>query len=331
MKKLLNYIKVFVGDFGCKLQQNIQFENPSHFILDKHRNCPFLNNEKLCEIYINLGEKSLCKICAEHPRYYEWFNEVKECGIGLCCEEAARIILSQREPFKTYEIEIPIEETNEYDEQVYAYLRKAREKIISYLDNSDIPFNNRICNVLWYSNVIQQNLDSELLDDEDIIDVHTTVKPQIQEILKIFLTLEYNKMEWKNYIEHCINVYANCSEERVRKFNSPNSQIDDYLKNVAIYFIWRYFLKGTFDFEILSKVKLMVISIAVIRCMLFCEWLENEDISLEQCINIVKNYSEEIEYSEENLELLADVSYELDAFSVENLLGLWENGTVPFS
>ena len=140
--------------------------------MDKEKNCPFLNNSGLCEIYINLGKDSLCRICTEHPRYYEWFDGFKEGGIGLCCEEAARIILSQNTPFSTYEIEVPYDEcADEYDEELFSYLYACRDKIISYLDDVSIPFSSRIRNVLWYSYTIQQDIDSELLDEEDIFDV----------------------------------------------------------------------------------------------------------------------------------------------------------------
>ena len=59
---------------------------------------------KMFNIFYNCH--SLCDICSIHPRYFEWFANIKEGGIGLCCEEAARIILSQNIPFKTFETEI---------------------------------------------------------------------------------------------------------------------------------------------------------------------------------------------------------------------------------
>ena len=35
----------------------------------------------------------LCDICREHPRFYEWYGEYKDAGVGLCCEEAVRLLL----------------------------------------------------------------------------------------------------------------------------------------------------------------------------------------------------------------------------------------------
>ncbi len=326
MKKLLIFITKLHGAFGDDLRKNINFTPPAHFILNKNKNCPFLNDKKLCEIYINLGPKSLCKICAEHPRYYEWFDEIKECGIGLCCEEAARIILSQTEPFSTYEFEIPYEDFDEYDNELYSYLYNSRNKIISYLDNSSLSFNSRICDVLWYGYMIQQNIDSNLLDDEDIFSVNcysqSNIQSMMQSILEFFLTLEPNSTNWIDYLKNCILVY-NESIDRLRDFEISHPEIFKYLQNISIYFIWRYFLKGTFDCDILSKVKLMGISIIVLKCLFFCKWVQTDNLTLNDCIEITKKYSEEIEYSDENLFSLADASYELEIFSIENLLSLF--------
>ena len=62
------------------------------FIL-KDNNCPFLNENKLCDIYKEVGEDALCYTCKQYPRYIEEFGGVREIGISLSCPEAARIIL----------------------------------------------------------------------------------------------------------------------------------------------------------------------------------------------------------------------------------------------
>ena len=328
-----DYYKSVSGEFGNKLHKHIDFNEPKHFILDNHGNCPFLNKEKLCEIYINLGKNSLCKICSEHPRYYEWFNGIKEGGIGLCCEEVARIVLSQDEPFSTYEVDIPYEDCDEYDEEIYSYLYIARSKIISYLEDDSLPFNSRICDILWYSYTLQQDLDSGLLDDEEIFTVTASEKTDFQSILEFFLTLEPNDVKWIEYFKNCINHYCDCFVKnnccnkdnccnKIEEFENANPKVTQYLKNISIYFIWRYFLKGVFDIEILSKVKLMVVSVVVIKFLLFCKWLENGVLSLEDCILVVKKYSEEVEYSDDNLFAFAEASYDEDFFSVESLLGI---------
>lgn len=64
------------------------------FIMGEDLRCPFLNKDNLCEIILDKGEDYLCDICTEHPRFYNYRGRIEEVGIGLCCEEAARLILS---------------------------------------------------------------------------------------------------------------------------------------------------------------------------------------------------------------------------------------------
>ena len=324
------------SDFGKKLNANIDYSDPAHFLLNKEGICPFLNNENLCEIYINLGEDSMCQICKDHPRYYEWFSCVKECGIGLCCEEAARIILTNTSPFSTYETEIPTEECSLYDEQLFSYLLKARTKIIEYLDNDTIPFGNRIQNVLWYSYTLQQNIENDLLDDEEIINVKINKKNNIKLILNYFLSLDFNTNNFYNYLKNklnfCDDYFNNFNFKNNiffnKKLNKKNNFLDDFfinncLKNISIYFIWRYFLKGIFDGDILSKVKFMALSIAILNYLFYCEIVQNENLNVEKIIDIVRQYSEEIEYSEDNILNIAEASYELDIFSTEKIMELF--------
>ena len=142
--KTAEFYKNVDGQFGEKLRKNISETSPCHFILNNHNNCPFWNDKKLCDIYINLGEEHLCQICKDHPRYYEWFdkNNIKEAGIGLCCEEAARIILSDTRSFEIYEENSMEEDINtiydvtlRYNSDLYDYLFSTRDKIFQYFEN----------------------------------------------------------------------------------------------------------------------------------------------------------------------------------------------------
>lgn len=309
------------GEFGQKLRKNIDFNGEPHFILKEDGNCPFLTENKLCEIYINLGSNSLCNICKEHPRYYEWFEGIKECGIGLCCEEAARIILSQDENFSTYETEIPYENVEKYDNTLYTYLSLAREKIISHIENTKIPFNCKMKNIISYGDSIQQKIYNNSLSSLEIElenDTNFTNSDSLKNILKFFLNLETCNKDWIPYLEKCINLYDD-NYNKLPEFISTNPKVNKYLENIATYFIWRYFLKATFDEDVLSKIGLMAISVSIIKYLFFCEWIESGKLSFESCINIVRIFSEEIEYSEENLIELADACYESQDFSIQKL------------
>lgn len=310
------------GDFGKRLKSNITHSSPKCFILDDKERCPFLNENNLCDIITCLGEDKLCQICRDHPRYFEWFDNLKEGGIGLSCEEAARIILSQSTPFSYFETEIPEENSDEYNYELFYCLFSAREKIITHLQNTDIPFRQRICDVLYYADEIQFLTDNNIYSLPEIKSYSPSIKADLYPVLELLLTLEPIDNNWIPYLNSCIDNIDN-TRKLLPDFSEFNPQIEQYLTNLSVYFVWRYFLKGVFDGEFLSKIKLMAVSIAVIGFLFVCKWKHNHTLSLEDCAEIAKNYSKEIEYCEENIYTLADASYEFTFLSTENIAGLF--------
>lgn len=85
------------GPFGQQLRQGIA---GGSFRMDAQGRCAFLNQDGLCELMLHLGPDSLCHICADHPRFRNHFSHRTEMGLGLCCEEAARLTVLHKPPMK---------------------------------------------------------------------------------------------------------------------------------------------------------------------------------------------------------------------------------------
>ena len=88
--------RVLGGALGDALRENIALEPTPHFRLTAGERCPFLRADGLCRLILELGEDSLCDICALHPRFYNEYPDRVEMGLGLCCEEAARLLTEGR-------------------------------------------------------------------------------------------------------------------------------------------------------------------------------------------------------------------------------------------
>ncbi len=69
---------------GKLLRDNISKEGGPCFILAEDERCPFLLDNGLCKMIIELGEDSFCDICREHPRFYNCYEDREERGVGLC-------------------------------------------------------------------------------------------------------------------------------------------------------------------------------------------------------------------------------------------------------
>ncbi|MBR5438040.1 MAG: flagellin lysine-N-methylase [Clostridia bacterium] len=295
------------GDFGRRLGENICHGECSSFILKGER-CPFLNEKNLCDIIINLGEDKLCQICSDHPRYNEWYGDIKEGGVGLCCEEAARLILTAENPLEFTAEDIPYEEGDEMDEGLFTLLYMARNKIFSLLSGEE-SVKEKVSSVLAFAEQLQVNIDNY----NDVIPEEYTLPEEgaadMLSVLKSLTLLEPIDEKWTEYLDRIITEYEEISEKKDLSF---------YEENLLIYFIYRYFLKGVFDGEILSKVKLACVSTAVIAYL-----IRKADADFSQTVDICKLFSKQIEYSQENIDLLADMFYEKDFYESASIAGLF--------
>lgn len=115
---------------------------PAHFVLTEDERCPFLNACGLCEIILNHGEDRLCQICADHPRFRNFFDRHTEIGLGLCCEAAARLILEEAERVTLPEIPS--------DDPFFA----DRARIFAILQNREVSVNERVREMMKFCGAV---------------------------------------------------------------------------------------------------------------------------------------------------------------------------------
>lgn len=288
------YYKSVGGDFGKRLRENISDENS--FILKGER-CPFLNGNNLCDIIINCGEEHLCQICRDHPRYFEWYGNIKEGGIGLSCEEGARLILTDN---STEIAESVVDEEEEpIDEALFSVLLDARAEIFAELD-SEASLKEKLSYLLGFAERLQFYIDNRETDAEHVPS-DGIKEADIRDIVSLYSDFEPIDSEWEMELSSLISGGGVIS--------APTAEEEKYMLNLCRCFIWRYFLKGVFDEEILSKVKLAVVSVLLIK------YMTRGDSSLRCWIEKSKLYSKQMEYSDENRELFYDYTYEKECLS----------------
>ncbi len=308
------------GNFGERLRNGISRMAPREFLLTEQERCPFLDQQNLCEIILNLGEDALCQICRDHPRYFEWFDGVQEGGIGMGCEEAARIILSCSAPFAVTETEIPWESADDYDPALYDCLLQARDAMIHYLENADRSFPEKIADLLCFAEQLQEHTDQGERTVLPILPASLPEKSADPEPVLAFLQkLEHISPDWEPLLAACCKRLQNVSGISLL---TQHPETERYLQNIAVYFLWRYFLKGVFDEEFLSRVKLMAVSVSVIACLFWDALQSGSALTLAECAELAKAYSKEIEYSEENLNVMLDAAYFHEAFTTKALSSL---------
>ena len=139
----LRFYRSVGGELGERLKKNIcTTDDPPHFILGEHERCPFLNKDNLCDLISAQGEGALCQICADHPRFRFEYADRTEMGLGLCCEAAAALVLSQTEkPKLTVLDDDGDDDIADPDEKAMLDLR---DELTGMLFDTSLPVEKRI-------------------------------------------------------------------------------------------------------------------------------------------------------------------------------------------
>ncbi len=180
------------GELGEEIRAKIADEATIGLCPDGR--CPFLDAQGLCRIISSLGDEYTSRICREHPRFYHRIGDRVEGGIGLSCEEAARIVLSSNGFAKMIEVERDAEVADESDfdtvihrEYIYSILSSGysyREKLSKIAEryNIDLSFDQDHWREVF--------MELEYLDGDmaDMFKVGKTEdRPQLQAYLTRFL------------------------------------------------------------------------------------------------------------------------------------------------
>ena len=75
----------------------------------KNKWCPFLDDQKLCKIYSQLGEDNLSNVCYSYPRVYNILDNAYELSLYMSCPEAIRKMLSQKDKIQFIQEDIKLE------------------------------------------------------------------------------------------------------------------------------------------------------------------------------------------------------------------------------
>ena len=172
--KALNKYKKVRGKFMGKMFCSVNWKDGT-FRQDKEKRCAFLNEENLCDLYINLGENSLCRTCKMYPRHIEEFEGSREITLSVSCPEVARILMERMIPVKflEYEKESPddAEEYDDFDPFLFSILQDARSEMITILQNRELPLELRAVLVLGMAHDMQGRVNRQaLFSCNEIID-----------------------------------------------------------------------------------------------------------------------------------------------------------------
>ena len=271
------YYKTVSGAIGKKLKSNISETDTTHFILDKNDRCPFLNQNNLCEIILDLGEDKLCDICSDHPRFRNFFTNRTEIGLGLCCEAAAKLIIKNKEKVLLINIGDSEENTKESSEEADFFV--LRQKIFDIIQNRSVCIDKRI---------------SILIREFDIF---------VPDVLSDEVTEKYSELErldtqWDNEL-NSLKILDNTDNDI---FLSEEFEIA--FEQLIIYFLFRHMADGLYNGNIKERIAFSILSSMTVKALCAAKAKLTGKITTDDLADYARRYSSEIEYSGENIDTL---------------------------
>ena len=316
-KSLKRYASIR-DNFADTLRQNIEC---GHFKLLEGDRCPFLKQDGLCDMICHLGEDSLCDICREHPRFVEVYGDIMEKGLGLCCEEAARLLLHANgtadSPIAFIEREI-----NDEPDEIPEDAIEARDTIFNERDNlfkilvdRKRTFNERLVQLLDYA-VETSGIEDSALDDEPS-DISNNI---FQSWIEILGKGESFGPAWDEaYRQLSQSAAANKAREatpdRGQAKNSLFSENDG--EKIIAYLLFRYYAKSLFDGNSLAKVEFAIYFWIILQKFGYILASATNNTPNAK-IAAIKLLSKQTEYSEEIMGILEEEFMDNPLFSRKN-------------
>ncbi len=244
------------------LQTVTECDGEACFRLTEDGRCPHLNKNGLCNIIIKSGEEALCEICKNHPRFFNIVaNGRRECGLGIVCEEACRIILESEEPFSLSMIS-----GESIDAPVSAFdALPERAKIIAVIEETGKSFNEKLC---------------ALKKKYGIPDIYTK-----NGWIDRFLELEILDTGWRDTLLKAKKTHKN-----------EAAGFDKYFEKLLTYFVYRHLSISESPDDLRARLGFAILSAEMIKFLFEVE----QDQCFDSLSELARRYSSEIEYSEDN-------------------------------
>lgn len=336
------------GEFGKILRNSIDWEEECFY--QNNRRCAFLNDENLCDLYKALGPDALCDTCRMYPRHTEEYEGLRELSLSLSCPEAAKIILSCKEPVQFLEEETEEEDDfEEFDFMMFSQLEDTRDILFSILQDRSLPLTLRmsVSEQLTesYQTCIEEgrqfDVDDLLRDCEhhhkegtlnEFVSKHLSEKGANtaslhqwnlqKEELQVLCKLERLRPEWNQVLDGAEKYlyqeneenYQNICKEFHQTYGSLSTHKDEWEnlgEQLMMFFVYTYFCGAVYDDMVCSKMELALFSVRWIQEFLIVRWLENgKTLSMKDVEEISWRYAREVEHSDNNLNDLEDWLFE---------------------
>lgn len=286
------------GAFGERLRSAIHGGEQPTFALASGDRCALLREDGLCELILHCGDGILCDICALHPRFFNEFGEVREAGLGLCCEEVCRLMFNSSEP-----LEFTLDEDDKAalsgDDEYTGLLRRARGEMFAALQDRRLPVAERLSRCAEFAWQIQEALELEQPlpgVPQEYPDIFTP--EEVSRLLGTLSAMESINQEWADTLERLTQRQEELLEALPEFLGETGGEWR--YEHIAVYFLYRHFTDCLSDGAVYARTMVACCSAAAVMLMDCMRWKDSGALSEWDRILDLKLYSKQVEYSEEN-------------------------------
>lgn len=286
------------GELGEDLRRYLyQDEEGDTYLRITDGRCPMWRTDGLCRIQAQLGHDALCQTCRDFPRLTHDYGDFVERGLELSCPEAARIIFEKANA-PWLEETVSGGERPDYDLADMKILLETRKTALDILADTGHPVQETLALVLLYGYQAQSLLDGEdsTWNEEEALAFGKKLAKVSdgREVLDFYKNLDILTDTWRNRLEKAVVAGG----------------WDDRLRKLARYGVERYWLQAISDFDLVGRVKMVVLSCILVHLL-------GGDL-----VQTAQIYAKEIENSADNVDEILEGAYSSPALTDDKVLGV---------
>lgn len=294
--------------------------------LNEQKQCPFLSEQKLCNLVLNLGDEVLPETCAIFPRQIHEFADRKEYSLVSCCPEVVDLMNQQDKISFTKNM-------FDRDEDI---LFQIRTMMITIMQNQHFSISKSVMMIFYIlldihqkESVLKKEID-EYKDEAVLKELSNTIDNMqflsldtFEENNELFLDMaeNYRKQElYTSYLEPIAVLAENLSRAydkrkmilQLQKFEKQFSSYEKLFRNYLVVEIFSNSLMPESDLEsIVVMIQWIAMEYAIMKHSIFLSWLLDEQEKLSY--TVVRNYivviSRMMGYDQEDIYEYLDKSF----------------------
>ncbi len=266
--------RAMTDDFGKRLNAFIEEGEVPHFRMGADGRCSLLNENGLCDLITAKGEGALCQICADHPRYRNFYQDRTEIGLGLCCEAAALLILGQEEPVRLTVLE---------DDGAPIVPDGEEAELLAFRDE---------CTAIMQDRGYAVDIRLELLLDR--VEAVAPIGPEAE----WFRGLERLDPAWDGLLDTLGGEWDELPH------------LSAAFEQFAVYLLYRHLPGALEDGDVAGRVKFVALNTRLLMALCHAHAARHGACTLADCAELARMWSAEVEYDEDNVNALLDMLWE---------------------